>query len=79
MAKLNESVNINNIFALSNWTSGEGYFFTTLEGAKGKGEVINGGRNVAGVGIIEMELQENEFVPVRRYEVDGTLIEVDEG
>lgn len=75
MAKTNVTININNIFALSDRTLSEGRFFTTLQDAvktSGESESAND------VDIVEMELQGNEFVPIRWYEADGTLIEDDD-
>lgn len=75
MASVNATININNVFALSDWTLSEGRFFITLQDA------INAGKesdSTNDVGIIEMELQGNEFVPFRWYESDGKLIEDDD-
>jgi len=77
MANINATININNIFALSNWTSTEGRFFTTLKGAIDAGKECDSTDDVA---IVEMVLQGNEFVEVKRYESNGELMqEVEEG
>ncbi|UPW82739.1 hypothetical protein [Lysinibacillus sp. Ag94] len=69
------TININNIFALSNWTLSEGRFFTSLQVAVDASNEFESTNDVA---IIEMELQGNEFVEVKRYESNGELIETDE-
>lgn len=75
MASVNVTININNVFALSDWTLSEGRFFTTLKDAV---DANKESESTNDIGIVEMELQGNEFVPVRWYEGDGTLIEDDE-
>lgn len=73
-ASVNVKVNINDVFALSNRTIGEGRFFTSLEAA-----VTEGKRNTSDeIDIIKMKLQDDEFVPVRWYDKDGNLIQDDE-
>lgn len=66
---------INNLFALSDRTLSEGRFFTSLQNAIEAGKDIE---RTNEADIVEMELQGHEYVPVRWYEVDGTLIEDDE-
>lgn len=73
MANTKATININNVFALSNWTLSEGRFFTTLQDAIDAGKKYDSKDDVA---IIEMELQGNEFIPVRQYETNGELIQV---
>lgn len=66
------TIKINNIFALSNWSLSEGRFFTKLQDAVDTSNEYEATDDVA---IIEMELQGNEFIEVRRYESNGELIE----
>jgi len=68
-------ININNIFALSNWSLSEGRFFATLQDAVDKSKEYNTTDDVA---ILEMELQGNEFIEVKRYKSNGELIETDQ-
>lgn len=75
MAKASVTINVNNVFALSNWTSDVGRFFVSLQDAVKEGESMEPGDDA---GIVEMELQVNEFAPVRWYGIDGTLIKDDE-
>lgn len=75
MAEAKVTININNIFALSNWTLSEGRFFTTLQDAV---EASNEFESTDDVAILEMELQGNEFIEVRRYESNGELMKEEE-
>lgn len=71
MAKTNATININNVFALSNWTEDVGRFFVSLQDAVSAGETMD---HADDAGIVEMDLQGNEFIPVRWYKIDGTFI-----
>ncbi|OXS67507.1 hypothetical protein B1B04_22205 [Lysinibacillus sp. KCTC 33748] len=75
MAEAKVTININDVFALSNWTLSEGRFFTTLQSAV---EASNEFESTDDVAILEMELQGNEFIEVRRYESNGELMKEEE-
>lgn len=62
---------INKVFALSNWTLHEGRFFDTLLSAL---QAITK-EDEHDIGVVEMELQGNEFVPTTWYDREGFIIE----
>lgn len=74
MAKASVKVNINNVFALSNRTIGEARFFTTLESAIESNNYDSSNE----IDIVELNLQDNEFVPVEWYDIEGNVIEVED-
>lgn len=72
MAKAKVTININNIFTLTDRTLGENRLFPTLKDAVNAGKEL---KTEKVFGIVEMQLKGNEYYPVQWYERDGNLIE----
>lgn len=75
MRNTNVTININNIFTITDRTLGEKRLFPTLQDAINAGKELNTNEVF---GIVEMQLKDNEYCPVQWYERNGKLIEDDE-
>jgi len=75
MAKTKVTININNIFTITDRTLGEKRLFPTLQDALNARKELNTKKVF---GIVEMQLKGNEYYPVRWYKHDGNLIEDEE-